>query len=268
MGLTWVVWGLMSCSILRTASMIFFSFHAHLTLVLIRWDLLLAHFLALVKWIKTIDFLLSWWLLCTGGPCTSWQPLGANILTSFYIPLGLGWVITWCNGNIFSSRHAYFDVDHMVSLAWWYTCTSHCCFTSWTIIKTHRHSQSATWVYKSVLICTGLLLCAWRKDVSHFSSFGTGGVSTCTSSSRWHIPVFVPFFLGPESRAWFLFRPDSGGIKPQHPWFSAFSTGRNPTSVANPAYCLCTCVGAAHPYQQSKTFSAHKNHCFLAITTW
>ena len=32
-----------------------------------------------------------------------------------------------------------------------------------------------------------------------------------------HIPVFVPFFGVPESRAGFLFRPDSGGIRLQHP---------------------------------------------------
>jgi len=51
--------------------------------------------------------------------------------------------------------------------------------------------------------------------------------------ARWHIPVFVPVCWGPESRAGFLFRPDSGGIRPQHPWCSAFSTGRNPTSVAD-----------------------------------
>jgi hypothetical protein len=33
MGLTWVVWGLMSCSMLMTPSMI--SFHSHLTLVIL-----------------------------------------------------------------------------------------------------------------------------------------------------------------------------------------------------------------------------------------
>ena len=35
--------------------------------------------------------------------------------------------------------------------------------------------------------------------------------------SRWHIPDFIPVCWGPESRAGFLFRPDSGGIRPQHP---------------------------------------------------
>jgi hypothetical protein len=57
------------------------------------------------------------------------------------------------------------------------------------------------------------------KDVSEWA----------TVWARWHIPVFVPFFWGPESRAGFLFQLDSGGIRPQHPWCSVFSTGRNPT---------------------------------------
>ena len=39
-------------------------------------------------------------------------------------------------------------------------------------------------------------------------------MATDATSARWHIPVFVPFFLVPESRAGFLFRPDSGGIWP------------------------------------------------------
>ena len=37
------------------------------------------------------------------------------------------------------------------------------------------------------------------------------------SNARLHIPAFVPFFWVPESRAGFLFLPDSVGIRPQHP---------------------------------------------------
>ncbi len=51
--------------------------------------------------------------------------------------------------------------------------------------------------------------------------------------ARWHIPVFVPVCWGPESRARFLFWPDSGGIWLQCPWCSTFSTGRNPTFVVD-----------------------------------
>ena len=36
-------------------------------------------------------------------------------------------------------------------------------------------------------------------------------------SARLHIPAFVPIFGVPESTAGFLFQPDSGGIRPQHP---------------------------------------------------
>jgi hypothetical protein len=37
------------------------------------------------------------------------------------------------------------------------------------------------------------------------------------SNARLHIPAFVPFFWVLESRAGFLFLPDSVGIRPQHP---------------------------------------------------
>ncbi len=40
------------------------------------------------------------------------------------------------------------------------------------------------------------------------------GASLGGSLSRLHIPAFIPVFGVPESRAGFLFRPDSGGIRP------------------------------------------------------
>jgi len=57
------------------------------------------------------------------------------------------------------------------------------------------------------------------------------------------------FFWVPESRAGFLFRLNSGGIRLQHPRCSAFSMGRNPTYVADrKAFRRSNLPGIRHTY--------------------
>ena len=87
---------------------------------------------------------------------------------------------------------------------------------------------------------------------------------------RLHIPAFVPVFGVPDFRAGFLFRPDSGGIRPQHPWCSPFSTRRSPTSVADRRAFRSNLTGIRHTYMRGSWYPPYlrgkKNRTSTRIT--